>query len=89
MIVINAPAMVRLIIWPASSTKFINPTEIGRQSGVLVTSIGQANEFQVPMKDKTIITINGALDNGKTTWIKKRKCPEPSICAASNNSFGT
>lgn len=87
--VINAPAMVRLISCPASLTKFIRPTEIGRQSGVLVTSIGQAKAFQVPIKDNTTITINGAFERGNTTCNKKRRCPAPSIWAASKSSSGT
>ena len=52
------------------------------------TSSGQASEFQEPIKVKTKITIKGAFESGRTIWIRKRKCPEPSIRAASNNSSG-
>ena len=59
--------------WPASSTKFIIPTEIGLQSVVLVTRIGQANEFQDTMNVNTRMTIKGALDKGMAIWNKKRR----------------
>ena len=68
--------------------KFNKPTDIGRHSGVLVTSKGQANAFQEPMKARIVITNIGAFVSGKTTVNKNRICPAPSILAESNNSIG-
>ena len=45
--------------------------------------IGQASEFHDPMNESTTITISGALASGSTTFHRKRRCPAPSICAAS------
>ena len=86
---ITAPAIIKFRLCPASPIKLYKPTAIGRQSGVLVTSIGQASAFQVPMNESTMITIIGAFDKGSTTFHKKRRWPAPSIWAASKSSSGT
>ena len=86
--VMNDPAMTKCTLLPSSEIKFRKPTAIGRQVSELVTKSGQASAFQVPTKENTIITMMGAVESGKTTCMRKRKCPAPSIRAASNSSWG-
>ena len=77
MMVITAPAIIKLSCCPASSIKLYRPTAIGRHSGELVTNKGQAKEFHEPIKDNTTITITGALESGSTVVIRNRRCPAP------------
>ena len=66
----TAPAICKCMCAPASSKKLLRPAEMGRQSGLLVTSIGQARAFHEPMKVNRITVINAALERGNTIWMR-------------------
>ena len=52
---------------------------MGRQSDELVTIIGHARAFQLPINDNMVITRIGDFESGITTLQRKRRCPAPSI----------
>lgn len=80
---ITAPAINKCVSGPASVTNVHKPTISGRQVSLVVTNKGHKKAFHAPMKAKIITVITEALLIGSTIWSRKRKCPAPSMRAAS------
>ena len=87
-IAIKQAAINKLKLGPTSLTKLYIDTVTGYQSSLVNIKRGQAKLFHAIMKvNKDTVTIIGLL-MGITTLIRKFKCDEPSIRAASQSSFG-
>ncbi len=87
-IAIKEAAIKRLKFGPTSLTKLYIETVTGYHSSLVKIKRGHAKEFHANMNVKrATVTIIGLLI-GSTILIKKYKCEDPSILAASHNSFG-